>query len=99
MRLRLLFSLTVLAAVWWLAGRPGADALMAFVEGAGAGGSAPRAEAAAGRPVVVLSPGYGWWSADSKQIDPGAQRAGLVEKDVALDVARAGARDPGALPD
>jgi hypothetical protein len=38
--------------------------------------------------VVVISPAYGWWSADSKQIDPGAQRAGLVEKDVALDVAQ-----------
>ena len=88
MRLRLLFSLTVLAAVWWLAGRPGADALMAFVEGAGTPSGAPRAEAAGGRPVVVISPGYGWWSADSKQIDPGAQRAGLVEKDVALDVAQ-----------
>jgi N-acetylmuramoyl-L-alanine amidase len=88
MRLRLLFSLTALAVVWWLAGRPGMDPLMALVEGAGAPGSAPRAEAAAGRPVVVLSPGYGWWSADSKQIDPGAQRAGLVEKDVALDVAQ-----------
>jgi len=86
MRLRVLFSLSVLAAVWWLAGRPGADMLMAFVEGTGS--SAPKAEAAAGRPVVVLSPGYGWWSADSKQIDPGPQSAGLVEKDVALDVAQ-----------
>jgi len=37
---------------------------------------------------VVLSPGFGWWSADSKQIDPGPQSAGLVEKDVALDVAQ-----------
>ena len=88
MRLRLLFSLSVLAGVWWLAGRPGADTLMAFVEGAGATGSAPRAEAAGGRPVVVISPGYGWWSADTKQVDPGAQRAGLVEKDVVLDVAQ-----------
>ena len=88
MRLRLLFSLTVLAGVWWLAGRPGADALMTLVEGAGAPGSAPRAEAAAGRPVVVISPGYGWWSADTKQVDPGAQQAGLVEKDVTLDVAQ-----------
>src|SRR5207247_80376 len=84
MRLRVLFSLAVLAAVWWLAGRPGADLLMGFVEGTSS--SAPRAEAAAGRPVVVLSPGYGWWSADSKQIDPGPQSAGLVAKDVALDV-------------
>jgi N-acetylmuramoyl-L-alanine amidase len=86
MRLRVLFSLTVLGVVWWLAGRPGADMLMALIEGAGT--SAPRAEAAAGRPVVVLSPGFGWWSADSKQIDPGPQSAGLVEKDVALDVAQ-----------
>ena len=52
MRLRLLFSLTVLAAVWWLAGRPGADALMAFVEGAGTPSSAPRAEAADRKSVV-----------------------------------------------
>ena len=88
MRLRLLFSLTVLAGVWWLAGRPGAEALMTFVEGVGATGSAPHAEAASGRPVVVISPGYGWWSADTKQVDPGGQRAGLVEKDVALDVAQ-----------
>src|SRR5260221_5268631 len=84
MRLRVLFSLTVLGAVWWLAGRPGADMLMAFVEGTSS--SARKVEAAAGRPVVVLSPGYGWWSADSKQIDTGPQSAGLVEKDVALDV-------------
>jgi N-acetylmuramoyl-L-alanine amidase len=88
MRVRLLFSLSVLVAVWWLAGKPGTEALMALVQGAGANGSAPRTEAAAGRPVVVISPGYGWWSADNKQIDPGAQRAGLVEKDVALDVAQ-----------
>ncbi len=88
MRLRLLFSLTVLGAVWWLAGRPGADALMALVEGTSRGSSAARAEANAGRPVVVLSPGSGWWSADSKQIDPGDQQAGLVEKDVTLDVAQ-----------
>jgi len=86
MRLRVLFSLSVLVAVWWLAGRPGADLLMGFVEGTGS--SAPQAEAAAGRPVVVLSPAYGWWSADSKQIDPGPQSAGLVEKDVALDVSQ-----------
>ena len=84
MRLRVLFSLSVLAVVWWLAGRPGVDMLMGFVEGTG--NSAPKAEAAAGRPVVVLSPAYGWWSVDSKQIDPGPQSAGLLEKDVALDV-------------
>ncbi len=88
MRLRLVFGLVVLGAVWWWAGRPGADALMGLVEGAGAGSRAPRAEAANGRPVVVLSPGAGWWSADSNQVDPGVQNAGLVEKDVALDVTR-----------
>ena len=85
MRLRLLFSLTVLGAVWWLAGRPGADALLALI--GGAGGNAARVEAA-GRPVVVFSPGSGWWSADSQQIDPGPQHAGLVEKDVTLDMAQ-----------
>jgi N-acetylmuramoyl-L-alanine amidase len=88
MRLRLLFSLSVLALFWWLAGRPGADALVALVEGARTGANAPRVEAATGRPVVVLSPGFGWWSADAKQIDPGGEHAGLVEKDVALDVAQ-----------
>lgn len=86
MRLRLLFSLSVLGVVWWLAGRPGADALVALVEGAGGSSGSP--QIVAGRPVVVISPGYGWWSEDSKQIDPGPQSAGLVEKDVALDVAR-----------
>ena len=84
MRLRLLFSLSVLAAVWWVAGRPGADAIIQLVEGAG---SAPQVEAA-GRPVVVISPGHGWWSTDTKQIDPGAESGSLVEKDVALDVAQ-----------
>jgi len=86
-RLRFLFSLAVLAGIWWLAGRPGADALAWLVEGGGAGGP-PKAEAASGRPVVVLSPGAGWWQADTGQVDPGEQYAGLVEKDVALDVAQ-----------
>ncbi len=86
MRLRLLFGLVVLGAAWWWAGRPGANAVMSLVEGTGDGRSAAQAEAVTGRPVVVLSPGAGWWSADTKQVDPGLQNAGLVEKDVALDV-------------
>ena len=59
MRLRLLFGLFVFGAAWWWAGRPGAEALMGLVEGVADGSSAPKAEAANGRPVVVLSPGAG----------------------------------------
>lgn len=40
------------------------------------------------RPIVVISPGHGWWDPVSQQIDPGASRADLVEKDINLEVAR-----------
>ena len=39
-------------------------------------------------PVIVLSPGHGWWSLESKQIDPGAINGDLIEKDINLEVAR-----------
>jgi len=39
-------------------------------------------------PVVVLSPGHGWWSQESDQIDPGAVSGDLIEKDINLEVAR-----------
>ncbi len=86
MRFRLLFTLGLLAFLWWLAGRPGADALMALVEGTANRPQTP--QAAGARPVVVLSPGAGWWSTDARQVDPGPENAGLAEKDVALDVSQ-----------
>ncbi len=39
-------------------------------------------------PVVVLSPGHGWWNVDSQQVDPGAAKGDLIEKDITLEVAR-----------
>ena len=39
------------------------------------------------RPVVVLDPGHGWYAGNDK-IDSGAVNGDLVEKDIALDVAR-----------
>ena len=46
------------------------------------------AQAQENRPVVVLSPGHGWWDPDSQKIDPGAVSGDLVEKDINLDVAQ-----------
>jgi N-acetylmuramoyl-L-alanine amidase len=40
------------------------------------------------KPVVVISPGHGWWDPNSQKIDPGASNGDLVEKDINLDVAR-----------
>lgn len=40
-------------------------------------------------PVVVLSPGHGWWT--GAQVDPGAVSGDLVEKDLNLAVAQAAA--------
>jgi len=50
-------------------------------------GSPEIAVAQESRPVVVLDPGHGWGNASGK-IDPGAVSGDLVEKDIALDVAR-----------
>ena len=46
-----------------------------------------------GRPIVVISPGHGWWNDDSGQIDPGAilkdeAKGNLIEKDINLAVAK-----------
>jgi N-acetylmuramoyl-L-alanine amidase len=46
------------------------------------------ANAQANRPVVVLSPGHGWWSTDANKIDPGAVADDLVEKSLNLEVAK-----------
>lgn len=97
MRMRVVAAVALAAGIWWLARLPtgGAAALAAVADlartgarlattaAAGEGDPAP-AEA---RPVVVISPGHGWWSARTEAIDPGDSGAGLVEKDVALDVA------------
>ena len=79
MRLRILLGLTLLAGLWWFVVRPGDGA---------AAKSSPDSGPAGPKTVVVLSPGHGWWSTDSQQVDPGATGAGLAEKDVALDVAQ-----------
>lgn len=97
MRMRVVAAVALAAGLWWLLGRPagGAAALAAVTELAGTGtrlaakasaGAEGLAEAEA-RPVVVISPGHGWWSAGADAVDPGDTGAGLVEKDVALDVA------------
>jgi N-acetylmuramoyl-L-alanine amidase len=98
MRFRAAIALALLAGLWWLVARPsrGAAALGALA-GQEAGGPAAEPVGASGpagpdgaseRPVVVLSPGHGWWAAGAEQIDPGDTGAGLTEKDVALDVAQ-----------
>ncbi len=45
-------------------------------------------KAQASRPVIVISPGHGWWDENSQKIDPGAVNGDLIEKDINLDVAR-----------
>ena len=50
-------------------------------------GSPEMSVAQKNRPVVVLDPGHGWSNA-SGNIDPGAVSGDLIEKDIALDVAR-----------
>jgi len=44
--------------------------------------------AQASRPVIVISPGHGWWDEDSQKIAPGVVNGDLTEKDINLDVAR-----------
>ncbi len=94
MRLRAGFFLAILAGLWWLVGRPGAAVLAAAV-GYSAGLPASHAAAAPGPasdpadwPVVVLSPGQGWWSANAGAVEVGDTGGGLVEKDVTLDIAQ-----------
>jgi N-acetylmuramoyl-L-alanine amidase len=40
------------------------------------------------QPVIVISPGHGWWNQTTQQIDPGAIHGDLIEKDINLDVAQ-----------
>lgn len=40
------------------------------------------------RPVIIISPGHGWWDEDSQKIAPGVVNGDLIEKDINLDVAR-----------
>ncbi len=98
MRLRAGIFLALVAGFWWMLGRPGAAVLAAAV-GMEAGHMAPASGAAhtnapaalsdpATWPVVVLSPGAGWWSANAGAVDPGDAGGGLTEKDVTLDVAQ-----------
>lgn len=99
MRLRAGFFLALVAGLWWVVGRPGAAVLAAavrFSQGLPAGAAAPAPGAAANTgpaaapgdwPVVVLSPGHGWWSANAGAVEVGNTGSGLVEKDVTLDVA------------
>lgn len=96
MRLRAGFFLAMMAGLWWLVGRPGAAVLAAAVglsESHAAPVRAPGADPApasdpATWPVVVLSPGNGWWSANAGAVDTGDTGGGLVEKDVTLDLAQ-----------
>lgn len=46
------------------------------------------ARAQAVRPVIVISPGHGWWVPEKNMIDPGAVSGDLIEKDINLEVAR-----------
>jgi N-acetylmuramoyl-L-alanine amidase len=96
MRLRASVFLAIVAGVWWMVGRPGAAAGMAVAAAVGMADShtgparaEPDAEAAkpGNWPVVVLSPGNGWWSANAEAVDAGDSGGGLIEKDVTLDVA------------
>ncbi|MCC7359864.1 MAG: N-acetylmuramoyl-L-alanine amidase [Anaerolineales bacterium] len=96
MRLRAGILLAIVASLWWLIGRPGAAALAAAVglseshaapARAPAGDLAPASDPAIW-PVVVLSPGNGWWSASAGAVDAGDTGGGLVEKDVTLDLAQ-----------
>jgi len=79
MRLRILLGLTLLAGLWWFVVRPGDGAAAKSSQDSGPAGP---------KTVVVISPGHGWWSTDTQQVDPGATGTGLEEKDVALDVAQ-----------
>ena len=90
MRLRVLFFLGLVVAGWWLVGRPGAGDLVQWAASAGSKspGQAQVGASPGTRPVVVLSPGAGWLSTETQSIDAGATNAGLVEKDVTLDVAQ-----------
>lgn len=94
MRLRTGFIVAMVAGLWWLVGRPGAAVLAAAVglpaSHAAPGPAANPAPAAdpADWPVVVLSPGNGWWSANAGAVEVGDTGGGLIEKDVTLDVAQ-----------
>ncbi len=83
---RILLILAALGGLWWLL-RGGAGVAALAAVGFGGGAKGQPAETGP-RPVVVLSPGHGWWSESTGAIDPGDQAGGLTEKDVALDVAR-----------
>ena len=84
---RILLVLAAAGGLWWLLRAGTGTALLAAV---GVGDEAAKSQDALSgpRPVVVLSPGSGWWSESAGAIDPGDQAGGLSEKDVALDVAR-----------
>ncbi len=47
-----------------------------------------RAGAQTTRPVIVLSPGHGWWSTDANKIDPGAVADDLAENTLNLAIAK-----------
>jgi len=83
-----------MAGFWWMVGKPGAAALAAvvgMVESHSAPANAGEVAALADPgtwPVVVLSPGSGWWSANAGAVEAGDTGGGLTEKDVTLDVAQ-----------